>query len=265
MLKYHQDENHGIEVKRPFVRKGENEMKDKKNIGIKILGAACVIVIVICILFQGMNTQDGKKPTAESQIAEALIAETEQAAPIDAEKEEKKDEKNPETKPKRDESLIVETGRGNKIETEYLHIDDKFYLKIPKEFSQLDDEIISEKYGGDVPDIVFSNEEINVNIAISLTENPMQNSQIEEYKDFMVSLFKGYGEIVSTDYYNVADHHVGQIKLISDAVDTQVYNHMIFFSYNDKLVIVTFNCTLKLKDEWETVGDFIIDSLLFEG
>ena len=161
--------------------------------------------------------------------------------------------------------MIVKSGGGNNIETEYLHIDNKFYLKIPKNFKQLDYDTIIVKYSGDVPDIVYSNDEININIAISLTENRMRNSQIKEFTKYMENLFEGYTEIVDTNYYTVSNHNVGQIKLTADAIDTRVYNNMIYFSYNDKLVIVAFNCTDKLKDEWSPVGDFIIDSLFFEG
>lgn len=164
----------------------------------------------------------------------------------------------------KNEVLFTEADSGNKIETEYISIEDKFYLKVPRNFKQLDDKIITEKYNGDVPDIVFSNDEININIAVSLTENQMTDSQIKEYKELMETLCEYNGEIVDTDYYNVDNHNVGQIKVITDAIDTQIYNNMIFFSYDGKLVLVSFNCTEKLKDEWGDVGDFIISSLSFK-
>ena len=43
----------------------------------------------------------------------------------------------------------------------------------------------------------------------------------------------------------------------------KIENYLTHFSYEDKLVIITFNCTEALRDEWENVGDFIIDSLFF--
>lgn len=157
------------------------------------------------------------------------------------------------------------SGNSEKVETESLSFDDKFYLKVPRSFKRLDDEIIAEKYHGDVPDIVFSNDEININIAVSFTENQMADSQIERYKELMENLLEHNGTILDTDYYRVDNHNVGQIKVISDAVDTQIYNNMIFFSYDGKLVLISFNCTKKLKDEWDDIGDFIISSLSFTG
>lgn len=261
-------------------------MKNKKVIGIRLFGAVCVIMIAICMITQGTIKNEDKKPESAACIisgktlqdicssakrifdgAAAAAAEKSNVADGRTDKEVWLDimQTEQESESQRDENLIVKSGGGNNIETEYLHIDNKFYLKIPKNFKQLDYDTIIVKYSGDVPDIVYSNDEININIAISLTENRMRNSQIKEFTKYMENLFEGYTEIVDTNYYTVSNHNIGQIKLTADAIDTRVYNNMIYFSYNDKLVIVAFNCTDKLKDEWSPVGDFIIDSLFFEG
>lgn len=208
-------------------------MKNNKNIGKIVFGIVCALIIVVCIIIQIVMKSENNKLEKESQ---------------------------------KYETLIIETPSGNKIETEYTHIDDKnFYIKIPKDFKQLDYDTIIKKYNGDVPNIVFSNNETTINVAISITENKMKDSQIKAYKEYMEKLLKDYSEsVLETNYYNVDNHNIGQIKLISNATDTQIYNNMTFFSYNDKLVIVTFNCTEDLKDEWSNVGDFIIDSLFFK-
>lgn len=92
----------------------------------------------------------------------------------------------------------------------------------------------------------------------------MQYNQIKEYIEYMNSILKKDNKIINTNFYKVDNHNIGQIKLISTASDTKIYNNMICFSYNNKLVIITFNCTENLKDEWINVGDFIIDSLFFK-
>jgi len=206
-------------------------MKDKKKIIVIVFGVVCAVILIVCAGISVYIKNENKELEKES---EKLY------------------------------TLIVETKSGEKIETEYIHVDDeKYFIKIPKNFKQLDYETINEKYNGEVPGLVFSNDETTINIAISATENNMKNGQIKQYKEDMEKLMKDYSEVVSTKYYKVDNHNVGQIKLISDAVDTRIFNNMIFFSYNDKLVIINFNCTESLKDEWEKVGDFIIDSLFF--
>lgn len=207
-------------------------MKDKKKIGKIVFGVVCVVIIMICVIIQIVVKNEDKKLEKESQ---------------------------------KYKTLVVETTGGQKIETEYIHINDKkFYIKVPKSFKQLDYQTIIKKYNGDVPNVVFSNDETTINIAVSTTENEMKDSQIKEYKEYMENLLKDNSEIVETNYYNVDNHNIGQIKLISNATDTKIYNNMIFFSYDDELVIINFNCTEVLKDEWNNVGDFIIDSLFFK-
>lgn len=79
-------------------------------------------------------------------------------------------------------SMLIKIKSGIAIETEYVQIGEKpIYIKIPTNFKLLDEQTIYKKYQGDVPDIVFSNDDATINLAISITENSMADSQIEEY------------------------------------------------------------------------------------
>lgn len=161
------------------------------------------------------------------------------------------------------ENMTVNTKSGELIETLYTYIDDnKFYIKVPSNFKELTLEEIKGKYNGDVPSSVFSNEDTTINVAISLTDNNMKDIRIESYVNYVVSLLNV--EMISKEIYKVDNHTVGRLEFISDAVDTKIYNNMICFSYNEKLVIISFNTTIDLKEEWESVGKFIIDSLFFK-
>lgn len=206
-------------------------MKEKKKRGTIIFGIVCIVIVAICVIIQVVLAGKSKELEQES---------------------------------KKYETLITQTKSGKEIETEYIHVGDKkFFIKIPKEFQQLDYEMINQKYNGDVPEIVFSNEEITINVAINNTENTMKDNQISSYKSYMEKVLGDSCEIISSKEETIDNHHVGKIELISKAEDSDIYNHMMFFSYEDKLVIVTFNCTIDLQDEWKEVGDFIIDSLFF--
>ncbi len=80
----------------------------------------------------------------------------------------------------------------------------------------------------------------------------------------MKTLLEKNSDIVESKSYKVDGHTIGEMKLVTKAVDTNIYNHMLFFSYHDKLVIITFNCTEELRNDWEQVGDFMIESLFFK-
>lgn len=205
-------------------------MKDKKKVGV-ILTIVVILIVLVCVVIQVVLNQDTKRLEEEG---------------------------------KKYETLTTETKSGTKVETEYTHIDnEKFYFKVPKDFKALDTETIHQKYTGEVPDVVFSNEETTINLAISMTENKMSDDEIKQYKDYMENLLKDHVEILEAKDETVEGHKVGKIKLISNATDTKIYNNMLFFSYQEKLVIITFNCTEELQEEWSGVGDFLIDSLFF--
>ena len=203
-------------------------MKDNKKFAKIIFGVVCIIIVAVCIVIQVVLKNEDKKLEEES---------------------------------KKYETLNITTTSGVEIETEYIQIDNaKIYIKIPKNFKQLDYETITQKYSGEVPSIVFSNDETTINLAISITKNEMKDSQI----DYMEKILESNSEIINKYVYEVNGHNIGKIELISDAADTKVYNNMICFSYNGNLIIVTFNCTEELRKEWINVGKFIIDSLFFK-
>lgn len=204
----------------------------KNNKKIIIFAIVCIVIVIACVVVQILLNKDTKKLEEES---------------------------------KKFETLVTQTKSGETIETEYTHIEDnKFYIKVPKKFKQLDYETITKKYQGDIPKVVFSNEETTINLAISITNNELKNNQIKSFKEQMENVLKGNSEILETNYYEVDNHNIAKIKLISKGTDTDIYNNMICFSYNDKQVIITFNCTKELQEEWQEVGDFIIDSLFIK-
>ena len=206
-------------------------MKKKKAI-VFILGIICIFIVLICVLASNIFNNRTKELKKEN---------------------------------KKYSELIVKTKSGQKIETNYMRFDDSnFYLKFPIKFKRLDSNDIKKKYVGNVAGFVYSNTEGNINVVVNITENKMMDSQIDAYKDYMKDFLKTTSEIIDSNLYEVDNHSIGQLKLISKAIDTDIYNNMIFFSYNDKLVIVTFNCTMELKEEWQNVGDFIIQSLFFK-
>lgn len=164
------------------------------------------------------------------------------------------------------DTLIVESGKGEEIKTEYYHIDgNKFYVKIPTDFRKLSTEEINKKYSGDVPETVFANADDDVNIAISISDVQVTDDQIEEYLEVMKELLESNSDIITTDFYEVNKHHVATMKVGTEGNnDDAYYNQMMFFSYEDKLVVIAFNCDLDDRGTWENVGDFIINSLYFE-
>ncbi len=152
-----------------------------------------------------------------------------------------------------------------KISTEYNKFDDgSFLIKLPITFTRMSEDMVQTKYpNGNPPTFVFTNEGTTVNVAVSLSDVAMKNSDIKEYLTSLETSFAEYYTILDTNLFERDGRNIGEIEFLSTAADTDIYNHFLVFSTNDKLRIITFNCTKELQEQWQEVGDFIVDSIMF--
>ncbi len=158
----------------------------------------------------------------------------------------------------------ITTKSGEKIVTEYNKFDDSFLLKIPTSFKLMDEETLKIKYPNqNPPTFAFTNDQTTINIAANITDISFTNNDIDSYISTLEKTLDSVGEIIDTKVHEKDGHKIGEIKFISHAIDTDIYNHMMIFSDKEKLRIVSFNVTKELQDDWQTVGEFIIDSIIF--
>lgn len=160
--------------------------------------------------------------------------------------------------------LEVTSNKGNIIQTQYEDFGE-FSLKIPKDFKIMNDERLKIKYPTqNPPSIVYTNERGTINVALVMNDVTMKNNQIEEYTKLMESTYKEYSKDTKINFWERNNHKIGEIEFITQASDTEIYNHIIAFSVNDKLRLVNFNCTKELSEEWKEISKFIIESIKFE-
>ena len=161
-------------------------------------------------------------------------------------------------------TLVITTNKGNNIETQY-EMFDGFKIKIPSEFKIMSDEIVNVKYpNGNAPSLVYTNDKTTINVALVMNDVTMKNSQIEEYVKTMESTYKNYSKDVKLKFWERNNHKIGEMEFTTQGSDTEIYNHIITFSVNDKLRLVNFNCTKEQMNEWREVSKFIVDSIMFE-
>ncbi len=165
-------------------------------------------------------------------------------------------------------SMSIKTTSGTKVETEYIDFKDgALRVKVPTQLSALSDDKLTEIYGNsNKPTAVYTNDKQDIGVVINITDTALNNDQIRNYLDTMTALLDVTGNIVSTDYYTAQGHNIGTLELSLESTDkdeTGRYDHMAFFSLDDKLVIVTFETSSDLRDEWKPVGQFIIKSISF--
>ena len=80
----------------------------------------------------------------------------------------------------------------------------------------------------------------------------------------MESTYKNYSKDVKLNFWERNNHKIGEMEFTTKGSDTEIYNHIIAFSVNDKLRLVNFNCTKEQMSEWREVSKFIVDSIMFE-
>ena len=161
-------------------------------------------------------------------------------------------------------TLVITTNKGNNIETQY-EMFDGFKIKIPSEFKIMSDKIVNVKYpNGNAPSLVYTNDKTTINVALVMNDVTMKNSQIEEYVKTMESTYKNYSKDVKLKFWERNNHKIGEMEFTTQGLDTEIYNHIITFSVNDKLRLVNFNCTKEQMSEWQNVSKFIVDSIMFE-
>ena len=161
-------------------------------------------------------------------------------------------------------TLVITTNNGNNIETQY-EMFDGFKIKIPSEFKIMSDEIVNIKYpNGNAPSLVYTNDKTTINVALVMNDVTMKNNQIEEYVKTMESTYKNYSKDVKLNFWERNNHKIGEMEFTTEGSDTEIYNHIITFSVNDKLRLVNFNCTKEQMSEWQNVSKFIMDSIMFE-
>ena len=161
-------------------------------------------------------------------------------------------------------TLVITTNNGNNIETQY-EMFDGFKIKIPSDFKIMSDEILNVKYpNGNAPSLVYTNDKTTINVVLVMNDVTMKNNQIEEYVKTMESTYKNYSKDVKLKFWERNNHKIGEMEFTTEGSDTEIYNHIITFSVNDKLRLVNFNCTKEQMNEWQKVSKFIMDSIMFE-
>ncbi len=158
-------------------------------------------------------------------------------------------------------NLIVETKSGKKLQTEYSAIKDKnFFIKVPTEFIEMNNDEKKQKFGVDDIDKVYSNKENTVNVIMDLLEAEKSNSDMEFYKDEIVKNLSGNNSIDSAQIIEIDKYNVVSVVYH----DEDEYHHTLYFSYDNHLATISFNVLLDDKDEWLPVSEFVLDSLYFK-
>lgn len=140
----------------------------------------------------------------------------------------------------------------------------KLKVSIPRSFSEMSTDMIAVKYPNAVnrPNVVYTNDRANVNVALTRVEMPTEQEDIPEVKEVLSQQLQAAKPMnFQSRIEKINGSDVVVFEFESQAVDSKIYNLMFATDVDGKLLIGTFNCTEALKKEWQSRGKEILLSI----
>lgn len=167
-----------------------------------------------------------------------------------------KEEDSKQEEEKKEEKIEVD---GVEINFKTYRVDSSFFLNVPDTFTMLDEATLKSKYNyNNRPELVFMSETDTEHVFVSTTNEDMTDDGLEAYLNNRVAGLTGM-TIIDSGVYQKYDKTFARLV----ATDANTYYNMRFFTLDNKLVTVEFNCSVNTYEEWEKVANEIMDSLCF--
>ncbi len=197
-----------------------------------ILGVIGIVVIVIVAFFLANIIHDNHVKT------------------INKEEDDKREEE------KKEEKIEVD---GAEINFKTYRVDSSFFLNVPDTFKMLDEVTLKSKYNyNNRPELVFMSESDTEHVFVSTTNEDMTDDGLETYLNNRVAGLTGM-TVVDSGVYQKYDKTFARLV----ATDVNTYYNIRFFTLDNKLVTVEFNCSVNTYEKWEKVANEIMNSLCF--
>ena len=167
-----------------------------------------------------------------------------------------KEEDSKQEEEKKEEKIEVD---GVEINFKTYRVDSSFFLNVPDTFTMLDEATLKSKYNyNNRPELVFMSETDTEHVFVSTTNEDMTDDGLEAYLNNRVAGLTGM-TVIDSGVYQKYDKTFARLV----ATDANTYYNMRFFTLDNKLVTVEFNCSVNTYEEWEKVANEIMDSLCF--
>ena len=167
-----------------------------------------------------------------------------------------KEEDNKQEEEKKEEKIEVD---GVEINFKTYRVDSSFFLNVPDTFTMLDEATLKSKYNyNNRPELVFMSETDTEHVFVSTTNEDMTDDGLEAYLNNRVAGLTGM-TVVDSGVYQKYDKTFARLV----ATDVNTYYNIRFFTLDNKLVTVEFNCSVNTYEKWEKVANEIMNSLCF--
>lgn len=143
--------------------------------------------------------------------------------------------------------------------------DDTLSIFLPKDFDFMDMAMVKIKYPSENrPNIIISDLEGFYSFMLNHTNSKLKEAEIKEFTDIMkTTLSKSNASIIfkSTGQKEINDKNIGFLEFISPALDYDIYNLMYFVSFDERALIIGFNCIKDLSSSWKNIAKAVFETL----
>lgn len=143
----------------------------------------------------------------------------------------------------------------------------KLSMLLPNDFQPMSQEQLLKKFSRpNPPSLVYANEPANVSIAMDHTAFRATLAQIQSdggIEDMKRGMLQGAPGMtfLRSEFTKINGRAFIFIDARAPTVDGEVRNLMAITSLEDRLLVVSFNCTRELEAEWLATGNKIIQSI----
>ncbi|MFX3633297.1 MAG: hypothetical protein ACE3L7_30550 [Candidatus Pristimantibacillus sp.] len=148
-------------------------------------------------------------------------------------------------------------------------LEDKIAVYMPKSFKLMTPSAAAIKYPSERrPGLIFTNDIGTINLAFNYTVNPLDESDIEPFRDAMVEMLKRMQPVLQwyeDGIKEIDGRSIGYCEFLTPAMNVNLYNLMFFVSLEDRALLCTFNCIEDEMVDWKKIAINIMDTFEWNG
>ena len=116
--------------------------------------------------------------------------------------------------------------------------------------------------GGNSPDIVYTDEDGTVNVALNYTTTTIPGNDITALQNRLQQQLQAANPVdLTTRTETINGSEFAVFEFMIQAIDTRVYNLMFLTELDGRMLLGTFNCTEALKIQWQSRAKEILSSV----
>lgn len=144
-------------------------------------------------------------------------------------------------------------------------LENKIKILVPKIFELMPDEIALIKYPSiRRPSIIFTNEDTTINLTFNHTQNLLDESKLEEFKDEMMAVIRKFhpdAKIFEDGVKYINEKNIAFFDFLAPTIDSNVYNFMFLIELDSRALMCSFNCLEEDMELWKIIARGIMNSL----